>query len=72
MIEWSAVSWNELEPVLRKALPGLELTELEHSYRGGWVEVKRDPVDVTRDILNVLEAQGYFLVRIPNHEELGL
>lgn len=72
MIQWSAVSWDELEPVLRKTLQALEVTEPDPVYRDEDVRRDRDPVQVARDILNMLGAQGYYIVRAQNHEELGL
>ena len=59
-----AVSWNELEPILREDLQGLPLTEMDYGYGGGLHRVARDQVEVARDILNALEARGYYLMRV--------
>lgn len=59
MIQWSEVTWNELEPVLREVTQGLALTW------EGWDYIARDSVEVAKDILNMLESKGYILVRVP-------
>ena len=53
-----AVSWNELEPILREDLQGLLMQEDD-----GYGQ-PRDTVEVARDILNALEARGYYLMRV--------
>jgi len=69
MIQGAPVSWNELEPVLRRGLEGLQLTEPLPEFRDEFVRRDRDPVDVAKDILNFLESQRYFLIWTTEHAE---
>ena len=64
MDQWSAVTWNELEPVLREGLRYLELTEWDYGYGGEQFKVGRRPEEVAKDILNMLESKGYHVVRV--------